>query len=110
MKWIKFLLAGFFTFASVYQLYSTGINYREMSQSYREESRDKTISPDHMRDARIYADVYYAVSVALNSTLMFAMAIVYFYCVRWRPDSCVTPCVVASYGNDTCAAMLHDAR
>ena len=77
MKWIKFLLAGLFTFTTVYQLYSTAIHYGDLSYSYREESSDKATSAERRRDARLYADVYFAVSVALNSTLMFAMAIVY---------------------------------
>ena len=76
MNWFKLLWAGFYTFAMMYLVYSSASLYREMAERYGEESREKMTSPERMKEARIYAEIYRTFSMTLDKMLLLSIAII----------------------------------
>ena len=76
MKWYQLLFAVCLPLAMIWIPFSAAIRYSEMAKSYREASSDETTSPQQRSEKRIYAEIYFSLSMALNYTVIISMSII----------------------------------
>ena len=76
MKWFHLFVAVLFSMFTTFQILWLSNQQRESAQDLREEARDKTTSPERAQYARILADAYSALSIALLASAGFGIAIV----------------------------------